>query len=367
MKNVLMVYHWLPHYRYGVFSEIDKFEPWSTVFASDVESEGGILTIPPAMLCDHRVLRNLRIGPLMWQRGLIRLSLSREFERVVFLGDASFVSTWVAAAILRVRGVPVFFWTIGWHRPEAGVKRFVRHSFYRLANKLLLYGNLAKAIGIEQGFPAERLEVIYNSHESFPRSEKPESSQVSGALDGDLPAVGAVVRLSEGKRLDLLIRAAAILGERGTPVTVLLAGEGPMSGMLYELGKNLGVDVRLLGAVYDIDGLSNLYSRLSLTVVPERAGLTAIQSLAYGVPVISSDEPYGQMPEWESIVPGQTGDYFTKGSTESLADVMAHWIRRMRLERASVGRSCKSEVETRWAPVSHALNIIRAVNDDDVH
>jgi hypothetical protein len=65
------------------------------------------------------------------------------------------------------------FWTHGWTRPDRGLKRVFRGTFYRLAHSLLLYGHYARDIGLREGISPARLRVIYNS------------------LDFELPAVDA--------------------------------------------------------------------------------------------------------------------------------------------------------------------------------
>jgi hypothetical protein len=56
-----------------------------------------------------------------------------------------------------------------------------------------------------------------------------------------------------------------------------------------------------------------------VTVSPGKVGLTALQSLAYGTPVITHDNFNAQGPEWEAIIPKQTGDFFRQGDVVDLA------------------------------------------------
>ena len=62
------------------------------------------------------------------------------------------------------------------------------------------------------------------------------------------------------------------------------------------------------------------------TVAPGKIGLTAIQSLTYGTPVITHGNSDNQMPEFEAVVPGDNGDLFVDGDIDSLATVIAKWI-----------------------------------------
>jgi glycosyltransferase involved in cell wall biosynthesis len=53
-------------------------------------------------------------------------------------------------------------------------------------------------------------------------------------------------------------------------------------------------------------------------VAPGEVGLTAIQSLSFGVPVITHGDFSNQMPEAESVVHGITGWLFEKNSVDGL-------------------------------------------------
>lgn len=56
-------------------------------------------------------------------------------------------------------------------RGEAGLKRFLRGVYLRLAHKVLVYSERGKRLGGASGYPADRIDVIYNSLD-FDRSQK---------------------------------------------------------------------------------------------------------------------------------------------------------------------------------------------------
>jgi glycosyltransferase involved in cell wall biosynthesis len=97
-----------------------------------------------------------------------------------------------------------------------------------------------------------------------------------------------------------------------------------------------------------------------LTVCPGFIGLTAIHSMAYGVPVITNRRSSEEAPEVESIVPGRTGDLFEDGDLEDLVGVMQVWLRR-RADRPVIRAACIDMVERHWSPDSQLRAIERAV------
>lgn len=364
--RVMVVCLFMPHYRSGVHLALDASDRVSYTFLSDpCDDHYSVATMPTESVRHHHLLINRHIARLTWQQGLVKHVLTGKHDAYVFWGDASVASTWVAAACARLLlRRPVFYWTIGWHRPESGLKKLTRMAFYRLADQLLLYGSTARELGRGMGYPLDRMSVIGNS-EASPGSDvdpvDPLPMQAPGHHDGRRVSVGAVARLNHAKRFDLLIEAAGVLVGRGLRVEVTLAGDGPCAEALVELAQQRGVDLRLLGPVYGREDLATLYRQLDMTVVPAHAGLTIIQSLKNGVPVITDDDIYMQGPEWEAVTPDVTGGLYAKGDVAGLADAIETWAARVHSAPEDVSRRCVAEYRAKWTPVAHARRIEQGV------
>lgn len=340
--KVLIVYPHLPHYRLGVFTALDARPDLDVTFASSTTGRDGIATLPPSTVTRHTALSNRYAGNVLWQRGLIRLVATRDYDAVILLGDAAHVSSWLAAVLARARRRKVIFWTIGWHRPDAGLRKAVRLAFYRLAHQLWLYGDHGRRIGIAMGFPADRLVVVRNSNDL--RSP----GNASGSTAEKSAIIGLVARLTPAKRVEQLIEAAAVLRRRGAPVRVALAGEGPATSTLRNLAVRLDVPVDFVGPLYDPADLSAFYAPLSVTCIPAAAGLSVIQSLGHGVPVVTDDDDDSQMPEAEAVIPGLTGSRFTAGDIGDLAHRLQFWIDEMATRPDEVADACRGEIRARW-------------------
>lgn len=355
-RRVLVVYHHLPHYRFAVFKAMESTPGYTFHFAGAVASrDGSIPVLGGENLTSVRTVRNHWIGPFLWQSGLFRL-LREPWDNVVFLGDAAFLSTWLGAAYMRVRRVPVGFWTIGWHRPESGLRKWYRRWFYQLANRLYLYGDVGRGICADMGYPDEKMGVIYNSSggpDDYAEVETP-MRPASSPL-----TIGAVIRLNKVKRLDLLIRAASIVRRRGVDLTVEILGEGPERNNLEELADELEVPLILPGAVYESATIRRFYDRLSVTVVPSHAGLSVTQSMRCGRPVITHDHMNEQMPECEAIVENVTGSLYQYGNVEHLADAITNWLDRQAREWEVTTVACHEEISRRWTGKRHAQAIIK--------
>ena len=356
-----ILYPYAPHYRLGVFRKlmIDPRVEYR-IFAGTSALTETILLIDPADFPFSALARNYWWRSILVQPYTVWHAMTTNAEAVIHVGDARFAMTWLAAPILRLRGKRVFYWTIGWHRPETGWKRVGRILFYRLANKLLLYGETAREIGKSQGYPADRMAVIGNSHDVNLDSENSSDDDPPWFPPARSEIIGAVVRPNKNKRLDLLIAAAATLGSRGRPVHVCIIGEGPQRDQLQAYARSLNVAATLPGACHDPAVLKRFYERLAVTVVPEAAGLTVIQSLWHGRPVVTSADAYSQMPEFEAVKPGVTGSLYLPGDVEQLCAAIEYWLDQVKKHSSAVENNCRAEA-AEWSAARHAERITQAV------
>ncbi len=143
----------------------------------------------------------------------------------------------------------------------------------------------AKSAPSLQGIPDEKLRVVPNGID--PDRFRPDGP----ARGGDyLLFVG---RLVPYKGLHVLLQAVARSMDIDLPVVI--AGDGPLREDLEAQAARLGVDATFLGYVPDED-LPALYRGAALTVLPsvngqEAFGITLLESMACGTPVVASDLP----------------------------------------------------------------------------
>jgi hypothetical protein len=118
--------------------------------------------------------------------------------------------------------------------------------------------------------------------------------------------------------------------------------------------------VHFEGACYDERRIALLTMCSDLTVCPGFIGLTAIHSMAYGVPVITNKRSSEEAPEVESIVEGVTGALFEDGDVDDLVRVMTPWLAQ-RTGSDAVRDACIRMVECHWSPDSQLAAVERAV------
>lgn len=177
------------------------------------------------------------------------------------------------------------------------------------------------------------------------------------------PSVLAAGRLSAQKGIDTLIKAVAVLRERGVAVRADIAGEGEEEGALRQLTDRLGVAdaVHFLGLKTAFE-LAALYRQCDVAVLSshdEGLGLTLIEAMYSGAPVVGSRS--GGI--CDVISDGVTGLLAEPDDPLSLADALARLLADEDLARR-LGHAGQAFVREHYDPsvsVSAMLAAYRSV------
>jgi glycosyltransferase involved in cell wall biosynthesis len=142
---------------------------------------------------------------------------------------------------------------------------------------------------IEAGVPGERIVRIPNGidpeHEASRTGDEPHR-----------PArVVFVGRLHEQKAVDILLRAAALIGRQRPQrdLRVDLVGDGPLGNELTALARELGI-AEIVGFHGDRDDVTSFLRAADVFVLPSRAeGISnaLLEAMAFGLPVVASAVP----------------------------------------------------------------------------
>jgi glycosyltransferase involved in cell wall biosynthesis len=127
-------------------------------------------------------------------------------------------------------------------------------------------------------------------------------------------------RLVSYKRVDLLLRAMAKLGDRFPEAELLVIGRGPARAQLEELSRELGLGerTRFTGFVSDQERDTLLAGcRVCVCASPKEGwGLTVIESNSAGIPVVAADAPGLR----DSVRHGRTGFLVESGDVDAFAE-----------------------------------------------
>ncbi len=344
------------HYRKAIYTLMDNEFNCDFIFG---ESLGDIKQMDTSVL--HGKVKKTRIkrfkGKLSWQPGVVG-RLFESYDSYILIGDTHSLSTWVFAILSRVI-IPykkTFFWTHGWYGKESKTERILKKFFLRLPNGgVFLYGNYARELMIKEGFNPDKLFVIHNSLDydnQFKLRMCLKTSRVyRDYFDNDNKNLLFVGRLTPVKHLDMILQAMIICNSQGEKYNMTFIGDGEKREELKNLTKQLGLGKQIwfYGACYDEKKLADFIYNADLCVAPGNVGLTAMHSLVFGTPVITHNNfPY-QMPEFESIHTGETGDFFEQGNVDSLSNTISRWFE-THTDRDSIRKSCYREIDEEWTP-----------------
>jgi len=157
--------------------------------------------------------------------------------------------------------------------------------------------------------------VIHNGVDTEMFHPKTEPGPSGGTV-----RIGCVARLSEEKRHCDLIRAAATVIRRGTPLRLTLVGDGPLRSPLQALARETGIaeHVEFLGQRVDVPELLRTFDAFALASRSEGLPLTVLEAMATGLPVIATD--VGGLSE--VVRHGETGLLVRSGDVTALADAL---------------------------------------------
>lgn len=364
------MYHFFPHYRVPIVEALARSTRADYTFFGD--DHDFLLDVKPAQFSDkvRFVLTRTRKlpGRYMWQWGAVRIAWNPKFDTIIFHPGPHWPCTWIGAILARVMGKRVIFWGHGYLARPTGRVGLLRRALNSLPHVHMFYGRWARQFAIETGWDPSKLHVIGNSLDLAAQVKQratvtPDELQ---KLRGEwfkrpeLPVAFCSARIHQNKRLDMLVDALAILRREGVEANLLLVGDGPARADLESRAKAAGIDAHFAGACYDEAKIARYVSASDLTVSPGFLGLTAMQSMAFGVPVITHSTMAKQVPEVEAIIEGRTGDLFRMGDVVDLARVMKPWLTGQH-DREATRHACQDVVERFWSPEFQFGSIDRAV------
>lgn len=348
------------HYRRALYTWLGR-EPelrYEFVFGSEEDTPYLRALAPSELEGSCHSARVLRLGAdWVWQPGAIREAFRGRYDAVIALGSPYSLTAWALLLTRVAHGAKVLLWTHGLLKQESGPKWWIRRTFYKSADGLLLYGDRARALLLDAGFAEERLHVIYNGLDSALLEQCLQNSLALGIAQARA-AVGCeeaervllfTGRLVVRKQLSLLVEAVQQLRQEGLPVHALLVGEGDAELQLRELAARLGVSecIHFLGACHDEERNALYFRAADACVIPEAAGLAVNHALAFRTPVVTHADFDHQFPEVEALVAGKTGVFFERGN---LADLKKALYRAL-YPTGRAGRSLKETLAPReFAP-----------------
>lgn len=355
--RILNIYNNAPLYREGIFTLIDKELNCDWFFG---EAVGDIKQMDTSKLRGKVTVSktiNLFGGKAYWQKGAVSQLFKKEYTHYVLLGEERSLSTWMFL-ILSVffPKKKIYFWSHGAYGKESKLKVLVECIFWSFIDGAVLYGNYAKSVMTKAGFNTKNYHVIHNSLNYDRQIELRNSGLASKVFiqhfGNDNPVIIFIGRLTKVKKLDMLVEAISLLKQKGEKYNLVFVGDGVERQSLENKVESLGINesVWFYGACYDEKTNAELIYNADLCVAPGNVGLTAMHTMVFGTPVISHNNFPWQMPEFEAIQSGKTGDFFEYQNLQSLVETISRWFASKKNNREEVRQACYYEIDTSWNP-----------------
>ena len=253
------------------------------------------------------------------QSGSLSLLRSGHYETIIAEFNPRILSNVFACLYARRRGLKFIWWGHGF-RPKSGpIEKWIYRYLAGLADALIFYSAAGAEEFTQKGIPTEKTFIAWNSInlEEIAHLALPTPIE-------DRTRILYIGRLIAEKKTALLIRGFALAAAHLDPKTKLtIIGEGPESERLQRLAHDLAVSdsVEFVGSVYEQAKLAPYFNTAWVSVSAGYIGLSAIHSLAYGLPMIVADkEPHS--PEIAAIEEGVNSVFFPSDDPEALSKAL---------------------------------------------
>lgn len=357
MENkICCIFNYAPHYRSSIYELMDKELRCDFYFGDTVFME--LKKLDYSKLQSYKgELKTIKLRSYRWQLGISKF-LFRNYDSYIITGDPGYLSYWFLLLICIIRHKKIYMWCHGLKlQPSTKRGDLLAKIFYNNASGgLLLYGNYSRNLMIEEGYPEDKLHVIYNSldHENqykIRQKQKAEDIYFEHFRNND-PVVIFIGRLNKEKKLRLIIESQKKLIEKGIFLNSVFIGSGEMEQPLRDMTKEYGLidKVWFYGSCYDEQQIAKLIYNATLTISPGNIGLTALHSLVYGTPVITHSNIWNHGPEFEAITRGETGDFFDEDDVNDIVMKVSSWIKQSQNKREIVRNMCYEKVDLWYNP-----------------
>lgn len=365
MKKACCIFNYGPHYRKAIYTLMDK--------SLHCDFYLGDKAPDCIKKMEYGLLRGFKrelgytksgVSTFWYLKGAMAPILSKHYNTYITTGDSSNLTSWVLLLWSKLSGKKVILWGHGWKRTNNWKGDLLDSMYWRMADHMLIFSHYAIQHMAEKGIADGKMSCIYNSLDydeqlKWRKSVKKNNIYAEHFGNG-YPTIIYIGRLQKRKKIDLVLYAMAMLKRRQVNVNFVCVGGDDEGLALHQMAESMGLsaNVWLYGALYDEKIKAELIYNSYVCVSPGNVGLTVVDALNYGTPVVTNDSFELQMPEFEAINPGLTGSFYKNGSPESLAAEIEKWIdRRRTLRWDEVAAECYKVVDEKYNP-HHQMKVI---------
>jgi glycosyltransferase involved in cell wall biosynthesis len=274
MKKLLILQGWLPNYRKPFFNELARHYQLTVLHS-------GSSSVAPSDKFSEVLIPCVKYWGIKWQNNLLKKI--REIQPdVVVAGDDLRYLGFALARLVSPASLPWVWW--GVNLTHNCFLSFVKFNFiFRNHDSLIFYDRKSMNRVISLGIDSSRL---YLANNTVYVDQRPLSNDFQ--LRKSFINVGS---LDHRKKNDVLLRVfSSIIRMRGNGYKLYLIGDGPELDSLRSLAAELDISKNVIftGKIEEPQILYEYYKTALASVSFGQAGLAVLQSMAHGVPFITS-------------------------------------------------------------------------------
>lgn len=365
-EKICMIPVSAPNYRKAVFKSIDDYFncDWFVGITNSSVKKFNTSCLKNVVNYNH--------SNSYWKNNVLHLLFRKKYKIYIIGAESRCVSDYLFIGIKNIffPKKRVYLWTHGWYGKETFLEKKLKLWMFNRADGLFVYGDYARNLLIKEGLSLKKIFTIHNSldynQQLMLRNKCVSTSIYKEHFNNENPTIIFIGRLTIVKRLDLLIDAIAELKKLGKYYNVVFVGDGNEKRSLEILAKKRNIDNQIwfYGSCYDEAVNAELVYNADLCVSPGNIGLTAVHVMMFGCPAITHNDFKWQMPEFEAIREGKTGDFFERGNMGSLVETIIKWFDDHQDNRHEVREACFDEIDEYWNPAYQIRVIEKMINSN---
>ena len=256
-------------------------------------------------------------------------------DAIVLSGNIRLLSNIPLIAKAKLRRIPIVWWT---HARSSSSSLFWywirRRIIHIVADTVLLYTDAEKKTFLKN-WDGPPVWAANNALDTKPidsekrkwTPEKIKEFKIKNKIT-DKKLIIFSSRLYENKKIELLIKAVSEIKSHLPNIYLVIIGDGPHAEHLKAMVRTLQLDghVRFMGKLYEENQLAPWFLASELFVYPGPIGLSILHAFAYGLPVITHDNPSKHEPEFFALEPGFNGFTFRYGDYLSMAECIKQYL-----------------------------------------
>lgn len=358
MKKNIFILNYPAHYRLPIYRKIGE-ELNADFYFGDIP-DSNIKKIEKGELESYKDLfRTIKIKSFYWYSGMLKL-IFKPYENYILTGDPFIISNWFFLILAKIFRKKTILWSHGMYGRESKIRLILKKVYFKLADKLFLYGNYSKNLLLKYGFNSSNIYVVYNSldysKQLVIRDELTKTDVIKSHFKNNFKNLIFIGRVQKSKKLEQVLDAMIILLRKNVKVNFTIIGAVDKNyNFLDEINnRNLSQNVWLFGESYDEYLNGQFLFNADACVSPGNIGLTAIHSLMFNTPVITHNDFKYQGPEFEAIIDNVNGAFFIKDDINDLAN-------KIELVLESECQKCFTVVDNLWNPSNQIVIMKKAL------